>query len=150
MKLGKASQRQSINGLVLLILSRYLTIFTFQCPKLILGKSFLHLLLNMLPWTTETSKAHVLPGYSTIPRRGGQGVLPLCDNINVARTSVRSSVRTPLLEDDRESCVWILSENVFRTSYWPLPSAELRDVLFCFHFRFTDNVPVNQTYLTKA
>ena len=27
--------------------------------------------------------------------------LPLCDNINVNRTSLR----TPLLEDDRESCV---------------------------------------------
>ena len=27
--------------------------------------------------------------------------LPLCDNINVNR----SSLRTPLLEDDRESCV---------------------------------------------
>lgn len=31
--------------------------------------------------------------------------LPLCDNIQVSVTRAGASLRTPLLEDDRESCV---------------------------------------------
>ena len=120
-----------------------------------------HKTLTKINWQPSPNNFYIVkyfycsvPGFNSISRRvppsslvlGQQGPagyeddligvntrlgLPLCDGINVNPN--RASLRTPLLEDDRESCVWtIVIITVEKWNYFNLELHILSSMLGIF------------------